>query len=386
MNKNLVFLTHVPLSSCYGSSASLRGLILGLKSIKTPVNPIIIFQPWRGFFSKTTIDNLTSIPCPLPCFRSYKGYSPKALSSFLLGILDLFSVLFIPFLIIALRKYKPGCVHFNSIILSPLIPLVRFCLPRSYIVLHLRELPLLRYTFIYSILWSFADLLVSIDGASHKLATDVLSSSNLKVPSLKLMYNPINPSFNLYPSLFLDILGKFPNKLVFAFVGRLSPEKSVDIIISDFIAADDHDSLLLLVGSGEAHYVRHLSSLASGFENIIFLPPQYDLVSSGFYNIIDVLIRCDPSPCLGRTVLEALSHSKHVLINGSKDDFGDVDLISYYSDLMHFYGQSSMAPHVLCLSKFLRSSLAKSNQISFADSPLSDSDQYAAAFSSFLRL
>jgi len=378
MNLNL-FISHVPYGSLYGAGTSLRYLLTGLTSRHPESRFILLSQSWRSPFKFYSKSHLLALPSFFPLFRSYEGYQPSFLASILLLLIDIFSIFPSSLYIFFVPFVRPRLIHLNSIVLSHLLPILRFLTGQSFICIHIREIPSAKYSFIYCFFWSFADSLICIDVSTKNRVLSFLSNSPFTIPNTHLLYNPVvfsvhNPSLDTF-----GVKSRVKYPYVFCFVGRLSPEKNIDFIVDSFLRSSPADAILLFVGSGSLSYLNSLKLRASACDNIFFLPSIPNLSETGFYNCIDCLIRCDPVLSVGRTVLESLIHSRAVLLRGLPSQLDPAFLHSPISPLFFFYDDTALSlSHVF---SYVRPPRIILGDAEISRSPISIPSTYADKFS-----
>ncbi len=100
-------------------------------------------------------------------------------------------------------------------------------------------------------------------------------------------------------------------KHVVIYVGRLSSEKSIDVLIESFaqVVRTNSDVSLLIIGGGPA--AKTLAALARrlGLEKQIIFPgevPQSELLTKGYYQLGDVFATASTSEVLPISVIEAM--------------------------------------------------------------------------------
>lgn len=144
-----------------------------------------------------------------------------------------------------------------------------------------------------------------------------------------------------------DRLGIKPDEVVFVYAGKLTPDKKVEVLIDAFshVLKETPHSRLLLIGSGNADYIRMLEEKlqTNGIQDRTIrldFSPHKDLPK--YYNAADVGV-WPGSPSV--TIQEAMAcglpvvifksgHTQHLLTYGNGYDFEDfVELASHLTAL-----------------------------------------------------
>ncbi len=131
-----------------------------------------------------------------------------------------------------------------------------------------------------------------------------------KISQTKVIYNAINPIAKINESAPNEVEIE---KLVFGFIGRITPEKGLDFTVKSFNNLTGNNCKYLIAGKIDALYQQEIEKLAKRKELINFLGFQKQ---AEFFAKIDVLI----VPSLwyepfGRVVIEALSYGIPVIIS-----------------------------------------------------------------------
>jgi len=97
-----------------------------------------------------------------------------------------------------------------------------------------------------------------------------------------------------------------PKSRVLLYVGRLSPEKNVEMLIKEFQLLRRNDVHLLIVGYGsDEKRLEKLKATDQGGERILFLGPSTDVEK--FYSIADIFICPSKHEPFGQVILEAMA-------------------------------------------------------------------------------
>lgn len=98
---------------------------------------------------------------------------------------------------------------------------------------------------------------------------------------------------------------------VILYVGRLSREKSLDVLIKSFahVLSQEQDISLLIIGDGPAlHELVNIVNRLGIRQNVIFagVIPQEDLLRLGYYQLADAFVTASTSECQPVTLIEAM--------------------------------------------------------------------------------
>lgn len=114
------------------------------------------------------------------------------------------------------------------------------------------------------------------------------------------------------------------DKTIFAFVGRIEPEKGVPFLINTFKETTSKQFRLVIVGGGDAQYVSYCKSLAQSDPRIIFTGVIEDI--QVVYDWADYIVRGEIAQSGGRTVYEGLYSGCGVIAPGDNiTDFFEYD-------------------------------------------------------------
>jgi len=236
-----------------------------------------------------------------PQCQIYKvNFQTLALFSDTTGVLKyfkIFSILFkyiigLVYIKLAFLKIKPDIIHFHEVINFPLFILCK----KSIIILHLHSYRFTQYKSILKIILFFlnnyANLIIS---PTKSIANEISNELKppieiLKTPFLKILNNnSINLNDNLHRNNFINI--KSNNKIIFAFIGRISRIKRIDhflIAISKLPPELKNKINFSIIGGpndeGDEKYLFELRKLSTslGLDKI--------LVFHGYINPIDDIL------------------------------------------------------------------------------------------------
>lgn len=154
---------------------------------------------------------------------------------------------------------------------------------------------------------------------------------NEKVVSIINKYQ-INCNYEIIPTgLYLDKFNKenynyndilnikdkygIKNELVFIYVGRISKEKSIDVLITEFSKLENDDVKFLIVGDGPAKKdLVHLAKVKEKKGRIIFTGQvPWDEVGL-YYQVGDIFLNASKTETQGLTYIEALASNLPVIV------------------------------------------------------------------------
>lgn len=116
------------------------------------------------------------------------------------------------------------------------------------------------------------------------------------------------------------------NKFVYCFIGRMSPEKSIDILLNAFAQSENDNAVFLICGDGPVS--NSLKDLAKKLqiENKVKFTGDISYKDIGlYYNCCDVFLNASTTETQGLTYIEALASSLPLII---KEDEATIDLLS----------------------------------------------------------
>ena len=132
---------------------------------------------------------------------------------------------------------------------------------------------------------------------------------------LKKIFNGVNIPEKTYLSIENNKWNLEPDRYLI-FVGRLVPEKGIDILIDAFKQVDTELKLAIVGDSaGTDDYVKNLHKLAKGDERIIFTSFVYGDELKALYSNAMAYVSTSKLEGLPLTVLEAMSYSLPVLLS-----------------------------------------------------------------------
>lgn len=153
-----------------------------------------------------------------------------------------------------------------------------------------------------------ADLITFVSGFSLESYKNLNIITNEKS---KVIYNGVNnKDINLNNVLKIkDEISYNPKYKYFCFIGRISPEKNLELMLNVFKCLSD-ECKLIIVGTGDTKYVEKIKnmSVSLNLQNIIFLGYREDIVE--ILNVIDCVLLTSVTEGLPTVVIESYSQRK----------------------------------------------------------------------------
>ena len=150
--------------------------------------------------------------------------------------------------------------------------------------------------------------------------------------SVQIVYNPVDLKLIKFsPAHQVDKLKKkyWLGDKVVVYVGRLSQEKSLNILVLAFqkVLASIPDAQLLLIGSGPIE--RELRDLTIGLgieRNVIFTGEinHHDLLTKGYYQLGKMFVSTSTSECQPMTIIEAIAFGLPIVCAKAR---GNIEMI-----------------------------------------------------------
>jgi glycosyltransferase involved in cell wall biosynthesis len=201
--------------------------------------------------------------------------------------------------LIKLNNYD--LIHFNSPVLHPMIE------PGLPAITHIRDIIVDSQSPVIDKLARGAGL-VFIDTTTRRPFERVLD----RIPSI-VLNNPVDmTTISSQPGISHPRLT--PSTTVYSIIGRVYEHKGVDLVIQAFREGASEDSLLLIVGDGDARYGARCRSIAENDPRIVFWGEDDDVKK--IYASTHYVVRGDPQGCIGRTVYEGLYSGCQVVMPG----------------------------------------------------------------------
>lgn len=321
---NVLVLSHVSLSNSYGAATSMR---LHVESLKDE----IAFSICEQGFSLAQIPRLitSNEQVILPVSGNYLFYRRGFLSLFYYELRNIFAYITKSRVLKVIDDNEIDILHLNSLVMLKLIGwLGKDLLNRNVrVIFHVREV--------------LKDVISESDMRGVKYVSRFICIDNATKSSLLSIYPQAKATTVTNPIRLENketIIGsRFLGKTVFALVGINSEDKGTEFICECFVNASLSNSVLLLVGKYDSSYARNVYSRYSNKVDIVFLGDVPNLSSSDFYSRIDVLIRGESIPCIGRTVIESIYSGTTVFLPGDKSSYINDDVIYDYSHLVQYY-------------------------------------------------
>jgi glycosyltransferase involved in cell wall biosynthesis len=234
-----------------------------------------------------------------------------------------------------IRKNKPDIIHISE--QTQFIPIIKALNPYSKIILHMHcnALNQLNYNMIKKRIYK-VDLIIA---PSKYIINKIKTKFNNKV---KVIYNGVNSEIFKPITYNENIINK--NKINLLFVGRISPEKGVHILIKSFyqvlkqnsnlqlhiigkrkplpkvylmsLLDETSSSLIFPYINGEKWYISYLDELITnlGINNQVIFHGSMDHEKIiGHYNNADILLNPSLSESFGMSLIEAGSCEKPVI-------------------------------------------------------------------------
>lgn len=225
-------------------------------------------------FEKTKLNGVSFVKIPFPLNIKYN----------LLGkISQLLSYIFAtPYALYKLLKIKPDVIHAHYPVTTYLASIYRLITGKKYIVTHhTMGIP-------QHILNRKADYAIAI---SRELQNYLVSSYNYKETDVKLIFNGVSKQkFSRDRDSSLISKESFnisSDKLILGFIGSVSYQKGIDVLINALTHCKELKIHLLLLGNGKISWAQQLID-ENEITDMVTLIPFRDPI--GFYAAIDVLI------------------------------------------------------------------------------------------------
>lgn len=291
----------------YGANRSLLSII---KKFKNEGHDVCLLLPRKGDYSAEL--ERQGIPFEVIPYYSQLFYYRKSFAYMALPILDLFSVIMLPYIILKIKRFKPDLIYSNTAAENVGI-IIASCMGVRHLS-HIREFMDLdhRLSFLFGakakqryICKSDAVLYVSKAVAKHTLGTDELPCWH------KVIYNGVEQRDVTFCNR--TITGKGIN---FGIVGLLDESKGQDMAINYFNIVKDNypDSVLHIWGDKEGDYKKALQRQIKDLDlsNRVILH-GFEKNPEVIYNQMDVLLMCSKAEGFGRVTVEAMSRGIPVL-------------------------------------------------------------------------
>jgi glycosyltransferase involved in cell wall biosynthesis len=302
----ILFISHVNLNlNPYGAATSSRiHLDLLKKYFYIDVWCQLLDRDLLTFFKK--IKNKIKFNMTiLPISNNYLGYKKSIIKDIMYYLRICLFYLLTPLYLIYLNKKKYQIIHLSSFTLIHFVSLSYILGDRTKFILHVREVPLKR-KFFENIFLKKVDEFICIDEYSKSSLIKIYSVSSDRV---KVLHNPVITDLN---SKFLLRNSSKPS-INIGMAGNFSDGGKGYQLIGAFLESP-YPVSIHLVGR---HSVELKENFSRKYNKLSISAYQEvdDLVSSGFYNSIDALLRLDDPFRVGRTFLEALAHSCPVIVS-----------------------------------------------------------------------
>lgn len=206
-----------------------------------------------------------------------------------------------------------------------------------------------------------------------RLAGIVAIDDNVRTRLLATLPNICCPMIvlpNLVPQPAVSPLDGFKDGLreridgrpVVAVTGRISPDKGIDFASSAVAGVGQYAPVLVVVGatsrskwlSPQSHREIRRAERRLSAGSLIYLGEVPGLGYRGFYRHVDVLIRGDARPGIGRNVYEALRSGSSVIVPGAPGDYASTAMLSEYSGRVYFARVRDRAAYSSAIFRALR--------------------------------
>lgn len=256
-----------------------------------------------------------------------------------LRIPNMFSRMFSERLIKYIIKIDPIIVHLNSVVLWPVIELVKnhAVLKHLKIIMHVRELVDCEGVIKARDALRKVDKFIFIDEATRGRFMGCmpykLSISN------EVVQNP----FGMGELIDQDFEGVFPgDSLNFAVAGIIGPDKGVEFICESFSVNPPLNARLYIIGKPNA--LSEVLKKKYECKNIIFVGEIEDMSGRGVFQHIDCIIRGENVFCTGRSMYEALYAGGMAIVPGESGDIlNDANLREFRDSVILYEPRSVRA-------------------------------------------
>jgi hypothetical protein len=322
----ILFVTHD--TSNYGASKSLQALIAALKD-KNILCELVVRRRILGTYNYNDLKNRFSVDTVhtlwLPFWSCFVGRKqPLSIKENIWLKLNNFLSKFSNNVIIDLAlKRDIDVIHLNSIVLIDIVS------DKFPFVIHVRELMDL----------SFHDLMANkIKNARGVVCIDDVVSEPLRkfeIRNLLMLSNPYGLNANLEilnSTRYNDFIERTTKKYVIAIIGYVKDEKGINFILDFLKTNDDNRFVFAVIGQGE------LFPACKSFERNdprLIAYGEEDNISN-IYRYVDLVVRGDDVPRVGRTIYEAIYSGTNVLIPGNKSDYPS-ELFEKFSESICLY-------------------------------------------------
>lgn len=156
---------------------------------------------------------------------------------------------------------------------------------------------------------------------------------------------------------------------ILAMTGRVSPDKGVAFVAGSIAEVPERSSAFLIVGarsrskmlSPQSHREIKKATKFLGGSRAIYLGEIPSLGPRGFYKHVDVLIRGDSRPGVGRNVYEALIAGSSVIVPGTPEDYEADVIFQSYAHQVYFAQVRSTDSYATEVARALRERPSRSS-------------------------
>lgn len=207
---------------------------------------------------------------------------------------------------------------------------------------------------------SMIDGIVAIDdNVLERLCKEL---PNMSCPVIVLSNLSPQPATSQLDDFTDGLQNQVNNRPVVAVTGRVSLDKGIAFVARAIASVQEHSPVLLVVGarsrrkwlSPQSHLEIARAMRRLPTDSIFYLDEIPDLGARGFYGNIDVLIRGDARPGIGRNVYEALRSGASVIIPGTPNDYRSDAVLSAFTERVYFARVRNSASYASAISRALR--------------------------------
>ncbi len=329
---HIAFISHMPWADTYGASTALRASVEALIRESSGLQISVIAPQSSRPEILPEVGSVEVFHYRFPMEMNFHGCLPRPQK-------DLWNVLYrrrlkgmaqqLPDSVRAALS-SADVIHLNSLTLAWVIPALRSSLnrPTVPVLLHVREFLESNPANATASSILAPDGYLFIDATVKAHFTDGVSIPPSK-PSW--IISDIIASLDDAPEQPARVRRETP-VVQLAVTGRLDPAKGAAFVADLMARPEAQDWQLDVVGSASRHPLRRgprrqlrriSKACMTTAGRVRYLGEVPDLMSKGFYQTIDVLVRGDSLPAVGLNVYEALASGASVVLPGQAGDFSD---------------------------------------------------------------
>ena len=206
---------------------------------------------------------------------------------------------------------------------------------------------------------SCTELIVPSQKTADALREDGISNS-IHVIATGLQLEQFSKN-NMNQEVMNEIINKYhlKDKFVVTFLGRIAPEKSVDLLIEamkDLSKKDDSICLMIVGGGPQLDELKEMVNDYQLNDSIIFTGPKESSLVPSYYHVSDLFVSASITETQGLTFIEAMARGIPVLARYDKNlDGVIVDGRNGY----FFSDKDDLVDKILCLSQMDLSELSQ---------------------------